>query len=400
MVSAESVHTGPEAPFDPLAGGRFDEVRAGLRRTRAGGCPVTRVAPGLGFVAHHEVARTAFLDHVGLSNAGNFVLDGDGDGPAPPALITQSDPPDHTALRALLRPAFTRVAITGAAPWIADRAHELIDALPDGGPADVVGDIALPLTGTVIARLVGVPASDAARLTELSLAITAILPQSFVGTDAWRELEAYFTAAARERRAAQDPADDMLSRLALGEVGGRSLTDQEVAFHAWQVFVAGLESTAYTIGSTVYRLLADRTRWEALVADRTLLDNAREEGLRHGSAIRWVLRTATGPVDLAGDALTEGERVVVGIESANTDEAVFGPDAAEFDLRRPSARRHLSFGHGIHLCLGAELSRSEITTVLAALLDRTPSLALAPGASYSDVDSPMFCGPKRVDVVW
>lgn len=400
MVSAESVHSGREAPFDPLAGGRFDEVRAGLSRIRAGGCPVTRTAQGPGFVGHHETARSAFLDHAGLSNAGNFVLDGDGDGPAPPALITQSDPPDHTALRALLRPAFTRAAITGAAPWIAERVHELLDALPDGGPADVVGDVALPLTGTVIARLVGVPAPDAARLTELSLAITAILPASFVGTDAWRELEAYFAAAARDRRASGEPADDMITRLALGEVDGRRLTEQEVAFHAWQVFVAGLESTAYTLGSTVYQLLADRSRWEALLSDRTLVDDAREEGLRHGSAIRWVLRTVSRPTDLAGDPLDAGERVVVGIESANLDEAVFGPDAAEFDLRRPSARRHLSFGHGIHLCLGAELSRSEITTVLSALLDRLPTLRLAPGASYSDVDSPMFCGPKRVDVVW
>ena len=76
-----------------------------------------------------------------------------------------------------------------------------------------------------------------------------------------------------------------------------------MAFHAWQLFVAGLESTAYTIGSTMWQLLADRGRWERLVADPSLLDNVREEGLRHGSAIRWVLRTVTGPTEVRGEAL-------------------------------------------------------------------------------------------------
>lgn len=79
---------------------------------------------------------------------------------------------------------------------------------------------------------------------------------------------------------------------------------------------------------------------------------------------------------------------------------MFGADAGTFVLDRPTARRHFSFGHGVHLCLGAELSRIEISTVLDALLDRLPTLALAPGATYDDVASPMFCGPQRVDVVW
>ncbi|GAY07563.1 cytochrome P450 [Pseudonocardia sp. N23] len=394
MVASE------RAAFNPLAPGSLEEVRRGLADARESGCPVTRVAPGLGFVSHHRYAREALLDHATFSNHGNFVLDGDGDGPAPPDLITQSDPPEHTRLRALLRPGFTRAAITDAVPWVAEYVDELIDGLPDGGPADIVGDVALPLTARVIGRLVGVPADDAAELARLSLEITAILPASFVGTPMWARLEEYLTAAARQRRAADAPPDDLVTLLALGEIDGRRLTDQEVAFHAWQLFVAGLESTAYTIGSTVWQLLDDRSRWETLLADRSLLDNAREEGLRHGSAIRWVLRTVTGPTDVDGDDMAADDRLIVGLESANMDEAVFGPDAADFDLRRPTARRHLSFGHGTHLCLGAELSRIEISTALGALLDRLPGLRLAPGAAYVDVASPMFCGPRSVDVVW
>lgn len=387
------------ASFDPLAPGPLDEVRAELAEVRAG-CPVHRVAPGLHFAGRHEVVREALLDHGTFSNQGNFVLEGDGDGEPPPALITQSDPPEHTALRALLRPGFARRAITEAAPWVRAYADELIDALPPGSPADLVGQVALPLTARVIARLVGVPAEDSDELARLSLAITAILPASFVGTDEWRRLEEYFTAAARARRDDADPPDDLITRLARGRVDGRELTDQEVAFHSWQLFVAGLESTAYTIGSTLWQLLVDRSRWERLLADRTLVDGAREEGLRCGSAIRWVLRTVTTDTQLAGEALGAQERLIVGLESANGDEAVFGADAGTFVLDRPTARRHFSFGHGVHLCLGAELSRIEISTVLDALLDRLPTLALAPGATYDDVASPMFCGPQRVDVVW
>jgi cholest-4-en-3-one 26-monooxygenase len=386
--------------FDPLAPGRLADVRAGLARVRGTGCPVHRVAPGLGFVGRHDLAREALLDPATFSNAGNFVLEADDGGEAPPDLITQSDPPEHTALRALLRPGFARAAITDATPWIRAYADELIDALPDGGPADLIGQVALPLTARVIARLVGVPPEDSDELARLSLEITAILPASFVGTDAWRRLEEYFVAAARARRSETDPPDDLITRLARGRVDGRELSDREVAFHSWQLFVAGLESTAYTIGSTVHQLLADRTRWERLLADRSLVDQAREEGLRYGSAIRWVLRTVTTATTVGGDALGAGDRLVVGLESANLDEQAFGDDAERFVLDRPSARRHVSFGHGVHLCLGAELSRLEISTVLVALLDRLPGLALAPGATYDDVTSPMFCGPQRVDVVW
>ncbi|MBV9796170.1 MAG: cytochrome P450 [Actinobacteria bacterium] len=389
-----------QAPFNPLAVGEIAAIRASLAGQRRRGCPVSEVAPGLGYVSRHGLARTALLNHSTLSNEGNFVLEADGDGPAPPALITQSDPPAHTALRDLLRPGFARASITEATPWITDAVNALIDGLPDGGPADIVGDLALPLTATVIARLVGVPPEDAAELARLSLVISSRLPDSFVGTPEWRQVEDYFTQATRRRRATSEPPDDLITRLATGTVGGQPLPEQDVAFHAWQLFVAGLESTAYTIGSTVYQLLADRSRWEALLADRSLLENTREEGLRYGSAIRWAFRTVAAPSELGGQKLDPGSRVIVGLESANLDEEVFGPDAADFDMRRSTARRHLSFGHGIHLCLGAELARLEITATLTALLNRLPSLRLAPDAGWEDVQSPMFCGPRRLEIVW
>lgn len=181
-----------------------------------------------------------------------------------------------------MSPGFARASITGATPWIRNCLNDLIDRLPDGGPADIVGDIAMLLTATVIAGLVGVPEDDAGKLARLSLAITAMLPASFVETDEWQRIEAYSTAATQERRTSSDRPDDLLTRLATGEIDGRHLSDQEVAFHAWQLFVADLESTAYTIGSTVYQLLFVPERWEALQADRSLLDVTREEACGTG----------------------------------------------------------------------------------------------------------------------
>ncbi|MCE0764222.1 cytochrome P450 [Pseudonocardia kujensis] len=386
------------APFDPLSGGPPGQVREELARLR-GGCPVHRAGPGPGFVGRHELVREALLDPGTLSNHGNFVLDADDDGGGGhPELITQSDPPAHTALRALLRPAFTRSAITSAAPWIRAIVDEILDGLPPGGPAEIVGDLAFPLTSRVIARLVGVPAA-AGEITRLSQEISDALPAPFVGTPAWTRIEEYFAAAARERRAGPG-TDDVIGLLARGRVDGRALEDREVAFHAWQVFVAGLKTTAFTIGSTVAQLLADPGRWAALVADPTLVEGAREEGLRHATALRGVLRTVGAPGDIGGEPVAPGERILLSLESANLDESVFGADAADFVLDRPTARRHLAFGFGIHHCLGAELSRTEISCVLEALVERMPRLAPAPGTRTGDTDGAMFHEPGRVEVVW
>ncbi|GAA2707327.1 cytochrome P450 [Micromonospora olivasterospora] len=122
--------------------------------------------------------REALLDNEALDNAGNFILDS-GNGEAP-SLITQSDPPEHTFLRGVLRPAFQRASMTDAAPWIRELVEDLLDTLPDGGPADLVGEVALPLTSAVIARLIGIPDGDRARASRLALEMAA-----HVAGDCW-----------------------------------------------------------------------------------------------------------------------------------------------------------------------------------------------------------------------
>lgn len=291
------------------------------------------------------------------------MIESDDDGPAPPALITQSDPPEHTYLRDLLRPGFARASIIGASPWIREYVHHLIDKLPAGGPADVVGDIALPLTAHVIARLVGVPREDAAELARLSLAITVILPASFTGTDDWRQIERYFTEAARQRRAAADQPDHLITRLALGTVDGRRLTDQDVAFHAWQLFVAGLESTAYTIGSTVYQLLASRHRWEELLSDRSLLNGVRRT---------WTKRNS---VRMLPSSMADDPRRADMCPSVSASTCASAPSCPVRRSRRPS-RRCLTG------CRGCALRPVRVTRTSPARC----SAARARSTSSGDID--------------
>lgn len=386
------------ATYNPLLDDSYPQARAGLAAHRASGCPVAELAPGLLLVSTHNGAREALLDNEALSSAGNFILDS-GNGEAP-SIITQSDPPEHTFLRGVLRPAFGRASMTNAAPWIGKLVDDLLDTLPDGGPADLVGEVALPLTSAVIARLIGIPDADRARASRLTLEIAAHAPGDVFAVPQWHELEEYLTQLAVARRAQADKPNDILTRLVMAQHNGRSLADREVAFHTFQVLVAGLESTAYTIGWIGYQLLAEPTRWDAVLADRSLVDRVREEGLRHCTAIRWVMRNALKDTKIDGVSVPAGSRVVISLESANLDEAEFGSDAAEFSVYRGVAHKQFALGHGIHLCLGAELSRIEISSVISRLLERMPTLRLAPGFTFVDVGGGLFRGPRRLDVVW
>lgn len=384
--------------YNPLTDDTYVQARAGLAATRATGCPVSEMAPGLMLVTTHEATRQALLDHASLSSAGNFILHTGSE--ALPSLISQSDPPEHTFLRGVLRPAFQRKAMVNALPWIGELADALIDRLPAGGPADIVTDLAMPLTSSVIGRLVGIPEADWSYVSRLCLDLSAQVPGDIFAIPTWTELEGYLTRLTIARRTQPAKADDILTRLVTAEDNGRGLTDREVAFHIFQVVVAGLESTAYTIGWTVYHLLVQRARWEELLADRSLIASARNEGLRHCTAIQWVMRKAVADTTIDGVAVPAGSRVVISLESANLDETEFGSDAAEFDLHRGNSRKHLAFGHGIHLCLGSELSQIEITSMLERMLDRMPGLRLADGFTPQDAGGALFRGLRHLPVVW
>jgi cytochrome P450 len=229
----------------------------------------------------------------------------------------------------------------------------------------------------VIAELLGVPRSDYdafRRWSDVMIEAGSSGPTE-ASMGAVAELFAYMVAQAAERRRA--PREDVLSQIALAELDGERLSDAEIGIFCLTLLVAGNETTRNLIAGGMRALLEERAQWEKLRAKPALLPNAIEEMLRYVTPIQNFARRVLHDTELAGKKLRAGEYVVMLYGSANRDEAVFGPDAERFEITRPDADRHLAFGFGEHLCLGASLARLEARVMFEELLARGPGFALA-----------------------
>jgi cytochrome P450 len=291
--------------------------------------------------------------------------------------IIRMDPPEHNRHRKLAIGAFTPRAVTALEPRVRALARESVAAIQPGESFDFVEQIATPLPMFVIAELLGVPPSDYADFRRWSDAMieagsSGPSPESLASA---AELFVYMNEKAAECRGS--PREDVLTKLALAEVDGERLSDAELAIFCLTLLVAGNETTRNLIAGGMHALLENRPQWEKLCADPTLLPNAVEEMLRYVSPIQNFVRRVQHDVELAGKSLLAGQYVALFYGSANRDESVFGPDADRFDITRPSARRHLAFGFGEHLCLGASLARLETRVMFEELLARGPGWSFA-----------------------
>ena len=190
----------------------------------------------------------------------------------------------------------------------------------------------------------------------------------------------------------------MLSKLALAELDGVRLSDAELGVFCLTLLVAGNETTRNLISGGMHALLADRAQWEKLCADPSLLPNAIEEMLRYVSPIQNFVRRVQHDTELAGKQLRAGEYVALLYGSANRDEAVFGADADRFDIMRPNADRHLAFGFGEHLCLGASLARLEARVMFEELIARGPGFS--PAGPARKLPSTLVNGIVEMPVVF
>jgi cytochrome P450 len=291
--------------------------------------------------------------------------------------IIQMDPPAHNRHRKLVISAFTPRMVAALESRVRALARESVAAIRPGEPFDFVERIAIPLPMFVIAELLGVPSSDYGTFRRWSEAMIA------AGSHGPRpdtlptvvELFGYMIEKIAERRRA--PREDVLSKLALAELDGARLTDPELGAFCLTLLVAGNETTRNLIAGGMHALLEHRSQWEALCADPRGLSNAVEEMLRFVSPIQNFARRVQHDTELAGKKLRAGEYVGLFYGSANRDEAVFGPGADTFDVRRPDADRHVAFGFGEHLCLGASLARLEARVMFEELLARGPGFSLA-----------------------
>jgi len=319
--------------------------------------------------------------------------------PGVPPAILEMDPPDHNRHRKLVIQAFAPRAIAALEPRIRAIARESLDAVPVGEPVDFVGAVSIPLPMFVIAEMMGVPREDWPEFRGWSDAIVRSAGGlRDAATDAaLGQMFAYFAKHLGDRRRA--PREDLVSTLAHAEIDGDRLSDPEILIFCVTLLVAGNETTRNLISGGACALMQHPEQLRTLRAGPALVPNAVEEMLRWWAPVRSITRHAARATSLRGREIAEGECVLLLYPSANRDEEVWGEDAERFDARRDHAhRRHLSFGFGEHLCLGASLARLEARVLFEELFDRLPEFE--PAGPVELLRSRLIHGIERMPVLF
>jgi hypothetical protein len=307
-----------------------------------------------------------------------------GDGPLARSLelwMLFRDPPDHTRLRRLIGAAFTPQAVHRLRRQIEASVEALLEQVAGHATFDAIADLAYPLPVVVIGALLGVPTGDRVHFRNWSVALadgmeSTVTPRPDAiarGNGAVEEMSTYLRGLIAERR--RLPRADLLSELIEVRDGGDRLTEDELVATSLLLFFAGHETTVNLIGNGLHALLRHPTQRSILQSEPSLFGSAIDELLRFDSPVQRTFRVTEEAVELSGTRIERGERVMALIGAANRDPRRFSqPDV--FDVRRSDAKHHLSFGGGIHYCIGAPLARLEAEIVLRTLLERFPDLHL------------------------
>ena len=298
--------------------------------------------------------------------------------PGTPTMLSL-DPPDHRRLRALVSKAFTPRAVNALEAHIRSLMHELLDAVGDLSGFDLMETVARPLPVIVIAEMLGVPPEDRPQFRGWSDRRARLLEPTISDeerVDAMRateDLDAYFTPIVKERRA--EPRDDILSGLARAEEEGDRLDERELLTMLRLLLVAGNETTVNLIGNGMLALLRHPEQLQRLRDDPSLIPAAVEELLRYDSPVQLDLRRVVEDCEVNGFPLKQGDDLVLLIGGANRDPDQFeNPD--DLDIGREQTS-HISFGRGVHACIGAPLARLEGRIAIEVLLERFSSIRLS-----------------------
>ncbi|MFE3254298.1 cytochrome P450 [Nocardia sp. NPDC059229] len=290
------------------------------------------------------------------------------------------DGPEHRRLRIKTTQALTPRRLEALRPTIERLTKELLDDLDeaghDGAAVDLKQVVAYPLPMRVISELMGVPRADHPMLLDWYKKFFSMVTPQDERLQIIEDMDVYFTEMVRRKTA--QPGDDLTSALILADEGGEPLTEEEVVGNLKALVAAGHETTVSLILNAVRALL---TRPEQLARVRSAeveWKQVIEETLRwDGPVTHLLMRFATEDITVGDTVIEQGEGVVMSYRAIGRDTAVFGEDADDFDITRPSAHRNISFGYGPHICPGAALARLEAGIALPALFDRFPELRLA-----------------------
>ena len=302
----------------------------------------------------------------------------------PPSMLV-SDPPEHTRLRRLVSRAFTPRALDGVRARIHEVADGLLCDLKGRAECDLIPDYTSRIPIEVIAEMLGIPRDEIRHLdaigdaaTKLTATVAASWRDFRDAATALREFDQYLGTHI-ERLRQDDAADSILS----GVIHHSDLSDVEIRMFAALLLGAGFITTTHVFGNAVVALVRHRDQLTLLQEHPEGWPNAVEEILRYDTAIQLLARVATETVDIEGQTIRAGQVAYLLVGGANRDPAVFDrPDV--FDTTRVNAREHLSFGTGMHVCLGAALARMELHIGLQSLFERFPRLTLAGEPTLND----------------
>ncbi|MGV1033980.1 MAG: cytochrome P450 [Microbacteriaceae bacterium] len=314
-------------------------------------------------------------------------------------------PPEHTRIRAVATKAFTPRRYKVLEPFIRENADKLIDIMlaRGTGEGDILPDLAWDLPTITIFTLIGVPhdmieqvkvwAGSRATLTWGDLSDEEQVPHAHNMVEYWNYCQSLVA------NAKVTPGDNLVTDLVNLQAAGEEITDHEIASFLYSLLFAGHETTTTLISNSVRQLMVNRDSWEALKADPAKIPGAIEEVLRTaGSIVAW-RRTAERDAEIAGVAIPKGSQILLIMGAANRDPGMFeSPD--DFDIERTNARNHLSFGFGIHYCIGNILGKLQTRVALEELIAKVPNMHLKEGADIEFGDNLSFRVPLTVPVTW
>ena len=319
--------------------------------------------------------------------------------------MLQQDPPDHTRLRGLVVKAFTARRVEDMRPRIQQVVDETLDRIIPQGKMDLIEDFAFRLPVTIICDMLGIPeehreafyagSRDGGRLLDPVPLSKEEIQQGNAGN---AMAAMYFKQLFELRR--KHPGDDLTTQLVQAEEGGSKLSNEELTANIILLFGAGHETTVNLIGNGLLALHRNPDQLALLKANPGLITNAIEEFLRYNSSVQLTGRVALEDIeDLGGRRIPRGESVLCLLGSANHDPAVYPDRPERLDITRPNVKP-LSFGGGIHFCLGAQLARIEAEIAISTLLRRLPDLRLDDAENPEWRPTFVLRGLKRLPASW
>ena len=317
--------------------------------------------------------------------------------------LSARTPPEHTRIRKVAQGCFGPRRFKSIEPQIYEIVNRQIDGFADKGRCDFFREFAYDVPALVLFRLVGVPDADVPRvkswavsralLTWGNLSDEEQVPHAHNMVEYWAYCRALVAAAH------QAPGDNLPGDMVRMQQGGAAISDDEIAGVLYSVLFAGHETTTTLLANAMREVLLDRDRWEDLKASPEKWTAATEEFLRYTPSIVAWRRRALADTEIGGVSIPKGANILLLLGSANRDEAVFeAPD--RLDIDRANARNHLSFGYGIHFCLGQQLSKLEFGIAMRELARRLPSLRLVPEQNFDFAHNTSFRVPTALNIEW